>query len=181
MGPFELSCLIQSLPHGLHDQTDQRIGRSIRKKRPIQRNAKMEMKTSKYNWASKFYESQNRVGRGHRWRCGCEGINCPAARYEKARTRPHSNPIFHAAAPTVLWFNGLTNSSELQTNTAEILLALQLLITCPPVRTAKPHSPEEQSRKCWCSRLRRMCVAKQSTECVRVRKQSIAREFEADN
>src|SRR5258707_9161196 len=112
---FELLCLIQSLPQGLHDQTDQRIGRSIRKKRPIQRNAKMEMKTSKHNRATKFCESQNRVGRGHRWRCGCEGIKCPAARYEKARTRPHYNSVFHAATPAVLWFNSLTNSSELQT------------------------------------------------------------------
>jgi hypothetical protein len=42
----------------LHDQTDHRIGRSIRKKRPIQRNAKMENKTSEYNWASKSDESQ---------------------------------------------------------------------------------------------------------------------------
>src|ERR1700730_15422597 len=141
----------------------------------------MKMKTSKYNRASKFYEGQNRVGRGHRWRLDCEGIKCPAARYEKARTRPHSNPVFHAAARAVLWFNNHNNSSELQTKRTEILLPLQLPVTCPPVRTAKPHSPEEQSRKCGCSRLRRMCVPKQSTECVRVRKQSIAREFEAGN
>src|SRR5467141_1193352 len=32
-----------------------------------------------------------------------------------------------------------------------------------------------------CSRLRQMCVPQQSTECVHVRKQSIAREFEAGN
>ena len=135
-GCFELSCLIQSWPHGFHHQTDQPIGRSIRKKRAIQRNAKMEMKTSKYNWASKFYESQNRVGRGHCWRCGCESIKCPAARYEKARTRPHSNPVFHAA-PAVLWFNSLTNSSEFQTNRTETLLALQLQVTCPPFEGPK--------------------------------------------
>src|ERR1700730_1671103 len=57
----------------------------------------MEINTSKHNWASKFYESHNRVGRGHRWRCGCEGIKCPAARNKKARTRPHTNSVFHAA------------------------------------------------------------------------------------
>ena len=129
-GCFELFCLIQAWAHGFPDQTDQHIGRSIRQKRPIQRNAKMEMKTSKYNWASKLHESQNRVGRGHCWRCGCEGIKCPAAGYEKARTRPHSNPVFHAAAPAVLWFNSLTNSSEFQTNRTEILSALQLQVTC---------------------------------------------------
>jgi hypothetical protein len=55
------------------------------------------MDTRKHNWGSKFHESYNRVGRGHRWRCGCEGIKCPAARDEKARTRPHSNSVFHAA------------------------------------------------------------------------------------
>ena len=40
---------------------------------------------------------------------------------------------------------------------------------------------KRQSRKRACSRWRRMRVPKQSTECVRVRKQSIAREFEAGN
>ena len=111
---FELFCLIQSLPLGLHDQTDQRIGRRVREKRPVQRNAKVEMKTRKCNRARKFYESQNRLGRAHRWRCGCEGIQCAAAGYEKARTRPHNNSIFHAATPAVLRFNSLTNSSEFQ-------------------------------------------------------------------
>ena len=47
----------------------------------------MEINTGKHNGASKFYESHDRVGRGHRWRCGCEGIKCPAARNQKARTR----------------------------------------------------------------------------------------------
>ena len=74
----------------------------------------MEMKTPNCNWASKFYESQNRVGRGHRWRCSGEGIKCTAARYGKARTRPHKNSIFHAATPAVLWFSSLTNFSEFQ-------------------------------------------------------------------
>ena len=127
---FELFCLIQTLPLGLHDQTDHRIGRRICKKRPIQRNTEMEMKTRKCNWASKFYESQNRVGRGHRWRCGGEGIKCTAARYEKARTRPHNNSIFHTATPAVLWFNSLTNFSEFQIG--------RFLETLVPTRRCNP-------------------------------------------
>jgi hypothetical protein len=60
------------------------------------------MDTRKDNWASKFHESHNRVGRGHRWRGGCEGVECPTTRNEKARARPHSYSVFHATAPTVL-------------------------------------------------------------------------------
>jgi hypothetical protein len=74
-----------------------------------------------------------------------------------------------------------TNSSEFQTNSTEILLALQLQVTCLQFERPNLTAPEEQSRKCGCSRLRRICVPKQTTECFRVRKQSIAREFEAGN
>ena len=48
----ELFCVIQLFPQGFHDQTDQRIRRSIRKKNPIETNAEMEIKTGKHNWAS---------------------------------------------------------------------------------------------------------------------------------
>jgi hypothetical protein len=48
-------CVTELSPQGFHDETDQRIRSSIRKKRPIQRNAEMEIKTGSHNWASKFY------------------------------------------------------------------------------------------------------------------------------
>jgi hypothetical protein len=97
-----LACVSMLWSETLNDQTNERIGSSIRNKRPVQRHAEVEMDTRKDNWASKFHESHNRVGRGHRWRGGCEGVECPTTRNEKARTRPHSYSVFHATAPTVL-------------------------------------------------------------------------------
>jgi hypothetical protein len=83
-------------PQGFYHQTDQRIRSSIRQKRPIQRNAEMEIKTGSHNGAGKFYESYNWVGRGYCWRCGCEGIKCPGTRNQKAYACPNRNPTFHA-------------------------------------------------------------------------------------
>jgi hypothetical protein len=60
VGCFELFWLIQFLPQGLHNQTDQRICSGIRKKNPIKTK---RIKTKKRNWASQPDESHNRVVR----------------------------------------------------------------------------------------------------------------------
>lgn len=99
---FELFRVIQLLPKSLNHQTNQGIRRGIREKGPIQPEGKVEMDTRKHNRAGKFHESHNRVGRGHRWRCDCEGIKCPASCYDKAHTRPHSDSVLHAATFSVL-------------------------------------------------------------------------------
>src|SRR6266478_1330564 len=58
-------------PQGFHDQTEQGICRSIGKKNP----RKFERITShKRDWASQPDKKHNRVGEGHRGRCGCEGV-----------------------------------------------------------------------------------------------------------
>src|SRR5438093_11007919 len=104
-GVFEvvlIFCVMQLLPQALHDQTNQRIRSSIRKQNPIDTNGEMEIKTSKRNWTSETDERpHNRFGSHLHWE-RCQSIKVPAARNQQARTRPHSNSVFHAAAPTVL-------------------------------------------------------------------------------
>ena len=49
---LELFRVIWLVPEGFHEQTDQSIRRSIRKKSPIDTNGEMKIKASKHNWAS---------------------------------------------------------------------------------------------------------------------------------
>lgn len=91
-----LFSVAKSAPQGFHDQTEQSVCDGIGKQNPGKTQG---IKTEQCDGASNLDKSDHRVSRSQRWRPGDEGIYCPAAGNEKARTCPYRNPIFHVTPP----------------------------------------------------------------------------------
>ena len=88
------------------DQAGHRIASGIHHKNPVEAD---RIRTAKNcNWAGELDESHQRIAKDQRWGCACQGINGPAARYEKSRTRPNRNSVLHDATPAASQPHNLT-------------------------------------------------------------------------
>ena len=95
-------CVIQLPSDGFHEDAEQSICNGIGNKTPTETNWEIKMQGNYRN--NRLSQNGKTVHNRFDWIglvCACE-IDSPAARNEKARTRPRSNSIFHAATPNVL-------------------------------------------------------------------------------
>ncbi len=94
------------MTQSFNDQTGQPVGCGVGQQRRVETNRTRTAQNG--DWASQPDERQKRVAPTQRRRSGCQGIQRPAACYQKAYTRPDRNSVFHAAAPGAFWINHLT-------------------------------------------------------------------------
>jgi hypothetical protein len=106
---MRLTCVPQLPPKGFHDQTEQRIGSSIRNKNEVKSKG---VKTKKCDRASDADE--NVYDRFYRPNPAHFGeVHRPAAGNQKARARPSSNSVSHTLGPLTLRSNSsLANAAN---------------------------------------------------------------------